>query len=213
MQNGRTMSRRSDKPKMTGRDPRLTSSPAPAARLTRSASLFLLLLVVLVVAVMMLSSLIGFVLEPDPDVKAGPMYVTLAFTTGAALLMAALALNATYRPFLSRRRVNDLSLVMWSMLVIGLVTGLLTLGNDVGTYVARLVVAAIAFAFIALQYSRLERARTAPPTEGTDTSPGQRSTPPAEARPPARSRRRGDPQDKRSVHEDPAGQRRGRTNL
>ena len=190
MQNGRTMSRRSGKPKVTGRDPRLRSSPAPTARLTRSVSLFLLVLVVLVVAVMMLSSLIGFVLAPDPDVSAGPMYVTLALTTGATLLMAALTLNVTYRPFLSPRRVNDVSLVMWSMLATGLVTGVLILGEDVTTYVARVVVAAIAFVFIAMQHSRLERARTAPPTERTEASAGQRSTPAAEARPPARSRQR-----------------------
>jgi hypothetical protein len=184
------MSRRSGKPKVTGRDPRLTSSPAPAARLTRSVSLFLLTLVVLVVAVMMLSSLVGFVLEPDPDVRAGPMYVTLALITGATLLMAALTLNATYRPFLSRRRVNDMSLVMWSMLVTGLVTGVLIFGEDVTAYVARAVVAGIAFVFIAMQHSRLERARTAPPAERTDASAEQPSTPAAEGRPPVRSRQR-----------------------
>jgi hypothetical protein len=186
------MSRRSDKRRAAGRAPRLTSDPAPGARLARGGSLFLLVLVVFVVTAMMVTSLVRFIVDPDPTVREGPMYVTLALTTGAMVLMLALALNASYRHFLSPARVKDLSLVMWAMLVTGVVTGLLTLGGDASQYAGRLIVAAIAFMFISVQNARLARARAAASAAQTSTSAGQTSTPAAEAQPhPRRRQRRG----------------------
>ena len=193
------MSRKSDKRQVAGGDPRLTSKPEPGPRLARGGSLFLLVLVVAGVTAMMVVSLVRFVAEPDPTVRAGPTYVTLALTTGAMLLMLALALNASYLPLLSRARVNDMSLVMWTMLAIGVVTGMLTLGGDVTQYAGRLVVAAIAFTFITVQHGRLAKARAGVPAAQTDTPAGQTDTPAgqtstsaAEAQPhPRRRQRRG----------------------
>ena len=59
-------------------------------------------MVVFIVAVLMVVSLVDFVVKPDPAVRAGPMYVTLMLTTGAALLMLVMALNASFLPFVSR---------------------------------------------------------------------------------------------------------------
>jgi len=71
--------------------------------------------VVFVVALLMVVSLVEFMLKPDPAVRAGPMYVTLTLTTGAAMLMLVLALNASFLPFLSRERAPNVQLVMWAM--------------------------------------------------------------------------------------------------
>ena len=114
----------------------------------------------LVIATSMVVTFFSFLFVPDPDVKAGPMYVTLALTTGAALLMFFLGLNATFMPFLSRQRTRDVRLIMWTMAATGAMTGMLTLGGAVQSVVARLFVAALAFCFIWLQEIRLERARS-----------------------------------------------------
>jgi hypothetical protein len=107
----------------------------------------------------MVVSLVGFVLKPDPAVKAGPMYVMLALTTGAALLMLIMALNATFLPIVSREQVRDVHLVMWAMAGTGIATGLLTVGREASPFVTRLVLGSIAFMFITMQDARLARAR------------------------------------------------------
>ena len=177
---------RPNKRQPAGQGPGLTSRPEPSARAVRTGSLLVLVLVVAVVALMMVGSLVGFVLNPDPAVKAGPMYVMLALTTGAAMLMLVMALNASFLPFVSRRRVPDLHLVMWSMGVTGLVTGVLTLGGAATPYVTRLVLASMAFVFITVQNARLARARAAAPA-GQVVPPA----PPAQPRPRSRQKRAG----------------------
>ena len=176
----------SNKRQPAGQGPGLTSRPTTGARTIRSGSLLLLVGVVLIVAVMMVVSLVGFVLEPDPAVRAGPMYVTLALTTGAALLMLLMALNASFLPLLSRQRSRDVQLVMTVMGVIGVGTGLLTLGGEVGFVVMRLALGAVAFMFIMLQNARLTRARTAAPA-----GRAQPSAPRAQSHPRNRQRRAG----------------------
>jgi hypothetical protein len=81
------------------------SRPATGGRSIRTGSLFFLVVVVGIVALLMALSLVGFVVKPDPAVRAGPMYVTLALITGASLLMLVLSLNATFLPLMSRRQV------------------------------------------------------------------------------------------------------------
>jgi hypothetical protein len=114
--------------------------------------------VVCIVAVLMIGSTVMFLVKPDPTIKAGPMYVTLGLTTMSVIVMAFLAVNAAY-PMITRQQRVNLSLVMWSMGATGVVTGLLTLGGAVSSIVMRLFVATLAFMFISLQRSRLERAR------------------------------------------------------
>ena len=171
----------SNKGQSGGRGPRGRSRPTTGARSIRSTSQLLLVGVIFIVAVLMVVSFAGFVARPDPAVKAGPMYVTLTLTTGAALLMLVLAGNATYLPIMSRKRARDLQLVMWSMAVTGIVTGLLTLGGAVSPYVTRLVLGAIAFAFITVQDARLARARAAAPAVQA-SSPAPRAQPRSRAR-------------------------------
>ena len=149
----------------------------------RTGSLFFLVVVVGIVALMMALSLVGAVVKPDPAVRAGPMYVTLALITGASLLMLVLSLNATFLPLMSRRQVPNFQLVMWAMGVTGVVTGLLTLGRTAGPYVTRFVVASLAFAFITIQEARLARAAAATPAQPEDR-------PAARPQPHRRSRQR-----------------------
>ena len=149
----------------------------------RTGTLLLLVCVVFIVALLMVFSLVGFVLKPDPAVKAGPMYVTLTLTTGAALLMLILALNASFLPSMSRQRARDMQLVMGAMGVTGIVTGLLTVGAAASPFVMRLVVGSIAFMFITVQNARLARAHAAAPA-------GQAGPPAPQARPRPRSRQR-----------------------
>ncbi len=155
----------------------------------RTGSLILLVLVDFVVAVMMVITATAFVVSPDPAVKAGPMYVVLALTTGSALLMFVMALNASFVPLMSPQRARDVRLVMWTMGATGIVTGVLTLGADVEGIVMRLFVAVLAFVFIRVQEARLDRARRsgqlghAPSAgRGRAGSTGSRSTPQAKAR-------------------------------
>ena len=162
------------------------TSPATSVRSIRTLSLLLLVGVVAVVALLMLVSLLDFVLKPDPAVRAGPMYVTLALTTGASLLMLLIALNATFLPVIARRQVPNFLLVTGAMGVTGVVTGLLTLGNAASPYVARLVIASMAFAFIMIQDARVARARTAAPARQDD-----QPAPPRQPRPRTRQRRGG----------------------
>jgi len=174
---------RSNKPQPAGQGPGRTSRPQTGAPSIRTVSLLLLVGVVFIVALMMVVSLVGFVLKPDPAVKAGPMYVTLTLTTGAALLMLFAALNASFLPFMSRQRARDVQLVMWAMGVTGVVTGVLTLGGAVSSFVMRFVLASVAFMFIAVQNARLARARAAAPAR-------QAGPPASQARPHPRSRQR-----------------------
>jgi hypothetical protein len=169
-----------------GRSTGGASRTATGGRSIRTGSLFFLVVVVGIVALMMALSLVGFVVKPDPAVRAGPMYVTLALITGASLLMLILALNATFLPLMSRRQVPNFQLVMWAMGVTGVVTGLLTLGGAAGPYVTRLVVASLAFAFITIQEARLARAGAATPVR-PDDRPAARPQP----HPRARQRRGG----------------------
>jgi hypothetical protein len=133
--------------------------PGVAPRSLRKLSLLLLVLVDLIVAVMMVVAFAGFVARPDPTVEAGPMYVVLALTTCAAVLMFFMALNASFLPLVTPQRARDVRLVMWTMAATGIVTGVLTLGEDVQSIVMRLVVGIIAFAFLRVQEARLDRAR------------------------------------------------------
>ena len=151
-----------------GQDPGRTARPKTGARSMRTGSLLMLVGVDLIVAVLMVVSFVEFVLKPDPAVKAGPMYVTLTLTTGAALLMFAMALNASFLPFVSRQRAANVQLVMWAMGVTGIVTGLLTIGRQASPFATRLVLGGIAFAFITVQNARLVRARAAAPAEQTE---------------------------------------------
>jgi len=167
------------------RQPRSQASPpATGARSIRSLSLLLLVCVVGVVALLMLVSLLDFVLKPDPAVRAGPMYVTLALTTGASLLMFFVALNATFLPVVSRRQVPNLLLVMGAMGVTGVVTGLLTVGSAAGPYITRLIFATMAFTFIMIQDARLARA-------GVAVAARQADQPAPRPRPRSRQRRGG----------------------
>ena len=142
-----------------GRGTQPAPRPGAAPRTMRSASLFLLVLVDFVVAVMMVLESARFVNSPDPAVKAGPMYVVLALTTGCAVLMFVMALNASFVPMMRSQRARDLRLVMWTMGATGIVTGVLTLGTEVEGIVMRLFVGALAFAFIRIQEARLDKAR------------------------------------------------------
>ncbi len=190
-QNGKTMSgNRSNKRLSVGRGPGRTSPPERGARSIRVGSLLVLVFVILIVALLMVVSLVGFVLNPDPALRAGPMYVTLTLTTCAALLMLVLALNATFLPLISRERTRNLQLIMWAMGITGIVTGLLTLGRDASPYVTRLALSGIAFMFITMQNSRLARARQA--AQMGQAGPLAPSTQPhAQARARSRQRRGG----------------------
>jgi len=176
----------SNKRQPAGQGPGRTSPPGMGAKSIRSFSLLLLVGVVFIVALLMVVSLVGFVLEPDPAVKAGPMYVTLTLTTGAAVLMLFVALNASFLPFMSRQRARDVQLVMTVMGVTGVVTGLVTLGGAISFVVTRLVLSSIAFMFISLQHARLARARAAAPM-GPAGPPAQQAQP----RPRSQQRRGG----------------------
>lgn len=174
---------RSNKRQPAGQGPSRTSRPGTGARSIHTVSLLVLVFVVFIVALLMVVSLVGFVLNPDPAVKAGPMYVTLALTTGAALLMLVLALNASFLPFMSRQRARDAQLVMFAMAVTGVVTGLLTVGGAANPFVMRLILGSIAFVFITMQNARLAQAREAAPV-------GQADPPAPQAQPRPRSRQR-----------------------
>jgi hypothetical protein len=136
-----------------------------------TGSLLVLVCVVFVAALMMVVSLAEFMLKPDPAVKAGPMYVTLALTTGAALLMFIMALNASFLPIITRKQAPNVYLVMGAMGVTGIVTGLLTVGREASPFVTRLVLASIALTFITLRHVRLVRApRVASDAEAASAS-------------------------------------------
>ena len=168
-------------------------SPAPATRpgvaprSMRSVSLLLLVLVDFVVAVMMVYDSATFIADPDPTVRAGPMYVVLALTTGAALLMFFMALNASLLPLLTPETARNVRLVMWTMGATGVITGVLTLGADVESIVMRLFVAALAFIFIRVQEARLDRARR----RGFPEQVAAANDAPTAPRPKARQRRGG----------------------
>ena len=160
--------------------------PSVAPRSMRSASLFLLVLVDFVVAVLMVVTAIRFVVSPDPAIKAGPMYVVLALTTGSALLMFVMALNASFVPLMTPMHARDVRLVMWTMAATGVVTGMLTLGTAVQGIVLRLFVGVLAFGFIRVQEARLDKARRTGRLGPTAARPGT-SAP----QPKARQRRGG----------------------
>jgi hypothetical protein len=163
-----------------------TTRPAAGGRSIRTSSLVILVGVVFVVALLMVGSLVGFIHRPDPAVKAGPMYFTLAFTTGATLLMLFLALNASFFRVMSPQRTPSVQLVMWAMGGTGIVTGLLTVGKAASPVVMRFLLATIAYAFITIQQSRLARARRTAPA-GQPDQPAAR----AQQRPRSRQRRGG----------------------
>ena len=179
---------RSNKQQPSGQGPDPMSRPQTGGRAVHTVSLLLLVVVVFIVALLMVRSFVGFVLNPDPAVKAGPMYVTLTLTTGAALLMLLVALNASYLPIMSRQRARDVYLVICAMGVTGIVTGLLTVGGAANPFVPRLVLGTVALLFISLQDARLARAR-ADAAAGLATPPA--SQPPRPPHPPSRQRRGG----------------------
>jgi hypothetical protein len=164
--------------------------------LIQGGSLFMLVGVVFVVSLRSVAKLIGFVHKPDPAVRAGPMYVTLALTTGALLLMLLMALNASYLPIIDRRRTPGLFLVTAAMGLTGAVTGLLTLGRDAMSMVIYLALGTLAFIFIIVRDTRLTRARAgAAAGQSGDTDAARRSNPPEprprQAYPRSRQRRGG----------------------
>ena len=172
------------------------TSARGSGRLVQSGSLLMLVGVVFVAALRSVAKLIGFVFKPDPAVRAGPMYVTLALTTGALLLMLLMALNASYVPIIARRRTPDVLLVTAAMGLTGAVTGLLTLGRDAMSMVIYLVLGALAFMFIVVRDARLVRARAdaaAAPLGGADGAPLPSSpeSRPRQANPRSRQRRGG----------------------
>ena len=170
----------------------LTTNPSKTAKGVRNTTLLLLVVVVVVVAATMIGSAVRFVLAPDPAVKAGPMYIVLAFMTVSSLMMALLAVNATYYPMLRRRQVNDLSLVMWTMAAVGTVVGILSLGAAVNSLVMRLFVGGMAYVFIWMQASRIEKARAAQ-AAGRPAAPARRPATASAAqasRPRSKSRQR-----------------------
>jgi hypothetical protein len=181
------MSRSRSNERSPGGQGRGRTSPAgTGAKSIRTISLLLLVGVVFVVATLMVISLVGFVLEPDPAVEAGPMYVTLILTTGAALLMLFVALNASFLPFMSRQRAREVQLVMTAMGITGVVTGLLVVGGAANFIVSRLVLASVAFLFIMVQNARLAGARAA----ATGGQAGQTASQP-QSRPRSQQRRGG----------------------
>ena len=161
--------------------------PSRAGQTTRSGTLLLLVLVDFIVAVMMVYTSADFIADPDPTVRAGPMYVVLALTTGAALLMFFMALNASLLPLVTPASARNVRLVMWTMGATGVITGVLTLGADAEAIVMRLFVAALAFIFIRVQEARLERART----RGFPEQGAAAQETPSAPRPKARQRRGG----------------------
>ena len=167
---------RSDKPQPAGQGPGRPPRPAAGARSMRSVSLLMLVAVNLVVALLMVRSFVEFMLNPDPAVKAIPMYVTLTLTTGAALLMLVMALNASFLPFVSPQRAANVHLVMWAMGVTGVVTGLLTVGRAASPFAMRIVLGGMAFGFLTIQNARLARARAAAPA-GPAEPPARRAQP------------------------------------
>jgi hypothetical protein len=159
--------------KQASRQGRGTASrPRTNDRAMRTLTQAMLVGANVIVAITMVGSLAAFVLRPDPAVKAGPMYVTLTLTTVAAVLMALLAVSATFFPVFTRQQRANLSLVMWTMGATGLVTGLLTLGGAVSSIVMRMMVGSLAYIFISVQRSRIERAHaTAPAGQAPASAP------------------------------------------
>lgn len=129
-----------------------------ATRAVRGGTQLALVLVDFLAAALLVGSSVSFVVKPDPAVEAGPMYVTLALTTISALLMLALAVNASFFPFLTRTQARDVRLVMLATGVTGIATGVLTVGTAAQSVVTILFVGAIAYVFIWTQEARLERA-------------------------------------------------------
>lgn len=148
----------------------------------RAGTLLLLVIVVVATALLSVVSAAQFVAHPAAGVRAGPMYVTLALTTGAAMLMAVMALNASFLPIMSPQRAANVHLVMWSMGLTGVVTGILTVGGAAGSAVTRLVLGGLAFVFITTQNSRLARAR-ARAQAGLPAAPGGGAPAPARQAP------------------------------
>lgn len=159
--------------KQASRQSRGTASrPRTNDRSMRALTQAMLVGADVIVALLMLGSLASFILRPDPAVKAGPMYVTLTLTTVAAVLMAFLAVNATFFPVFTRQQRANISLVMWTMAATGMVTGLLALGGAVNSIVMRLLVGSLAYIFISVQRSRIERAHaTAPAGQAPASAP------------------------------------------
>jgi hypothetical protein len=180
------MSSDSNNRQTAGRGSQPGALPGSGPWTTRSLTLLMLVLVDFVVAILMVFLAGRFIVSPDPAVKAGPMYVVLALTTGAAVLMFVLALNASFVQLMTPQRARDARLVMWTMGATGIVTGLLTIGGAVQGIVMRLFVGALAFIFISVQEARWERMRRNPQLQQAAPA-GQKKAP----QPRARQRRGG----------------------
>jgi len=170
------------KPRSTQRDTRGTQGRA-SGRSVFSVSLVMLVAVDFVVAASLVASLLGFVLKPDPAVRMGPMLVALGFTTGSALLMLVLALNASFLPRIPRQRVPDLQLMMLGMGITGVMTGILAVGGAANSMVIRLLFGGIAYVFIRMQDTRRAQARAA-------AAAGRAAEPAPPPQPHARTRQR-----------------------
>lgn len=173
----------STKGQPSGRQPGEGSRPGASPRAVRNVTLLALVLVEFLTVALLLGKCVSFVVNPDPAVKAGPMYVTLALTTISALLMLALAVNASLFPFVTQAQARDVRLVMVATGATGILTGVLTVGVAVQSVVTILFVGAIAYAFIWVQEARIERAYRS----GRSSQPGQ---PGETTKPRARSRQR-----------------------
>ena len=183
-QNGETMSRDTSSKRQSAGPGSGRTAPPPRREngSIRAGTLLLLVIVVVATALLSVVSAAQFVAHPAAGVRAGPMYVTLALTTGAAMLMAVMALNASFLPIMSPQRAANVHLVMWSMGLTGVVTGILTVGGAAGSAVTRLVLGGLAFVFITTQNSRLARAR-ARAQAGLPAAPGGGAPAPARQAP------------------------------
>ena len=81
---------------------------------------------------------------------------------------------------------------MWTMAAVGVVVGILTLGGAVNSLVIRLFVGTMAYVFIWMQASRIEKARAAQAAGRAPAQTGQRATTPARgpSQPKTKSRQR-----------------------
>ena len=148
-----------------------SSPPGMGPRTIRKGTLLVLALVNVAAALILLARTLVFVLDPDPAVKAGAMYVTLALCTMSGVLMAVMAVNIAIFRFMTRQQQRDMRLVAWATGGTGMVTGVLTVGTAAQTVVMPLFVGAIAFVFIWVQDARIDRAQRTGASQGSGAAP------------------------------------------
>ncbi len=139
------------------------SRPGATPRAIRSGTLFALVLVQFLAAAYLVIRAFLFIVNPDPAVKAGPMYVTLGLCTVAAVLMLATGVNASFFRFMTRQQERDMRLVMLTAGATGIAVGVLSVGNAAQPVVMALFISALAFVFIWMQEARIDRAQRVGP--------------------------------------------------